>query len=191
MQSHDPTVQALAERVGKLEAQNRRLRKAAITALVAASAVAVMGQARTSRVLEANELVLRDTSGTVRVRLSVDTANRAALDFYDEKNHISASLEGGHEPFLTLSRAGTNEQVQLGANRAFYGLGLYEKEIRAGFSVQNGIPGIELYDESGKPRVAIQTTKTGDFILLGTTADKEIFNAYEFWRQRVGQGRKV
>ncbi len=63
---------------------------------------------------------------------------------------------------------------QVGANRAFYGLGLYEKEIRAGLSVQNGSPGIELYDEFGKPRVSIESNKnTGEFILLGSTAGKE------------------
>jgi phosphohistidine phosphatase SixA len=74
MQPHDPTVQALAERVAKLETQNRRFRKAAIASLVVASAVAVMGQARTSGVLEADEFVLKDNSGTVRARMSVDTA---------------------------------------------------------------------------------------------------------------------
>jgi phosphohistidine phosphatase SixA len=70
MQPHDPTVQALAERVAKLETQNRRFRKAAIASLVVASAVAVMGQARTSGVLEADEFVLKDNSGTVRARMS-------------------------------------------------------------------------------------------------------------------------
>jgi hypothetical protein len=174
MQPHDPTVKALAERVAKLEAQNRRFRKAIIAALVVASAVAVMGQVRTSRVLEANEFVLKDNSGTVRARLSADTTNRPTLTFYGEKNHISASLAGGDEPFLALFRAGTNELVQLGANRAFYGLGLYEKEIRAGLSVQNGNPGIELFDESGKPQVSIEADKkTGEFITLGGTAGKE------------------
>jgi hypothetical protein len=174
MQLHDPTVQALAERVAKLETQNRRFRKFGIAALVVASAVSVMGQARTSRVLEANEFVVKDNSGTVRARLSVDTTNRPTLTFYDEKNHISASLGGGDEPFLTLFRAGTNEVVQLGANRAFYGLGLYEKEIRAGLSVQSGNAGLELFDESGKPRVSIESNKnTGEFILLGGSADKK------------------
>lgn len=173
MQSHDPTVQALTERVAKLEAQNRRFRKAVTVALVAASAVAVMGQVPTSRTLEAKEFVLKDTSGTVRARLSVDTANGPTLTFYRDKIHISASLAGGDEPFLTLWRAGTNEQVVLGANRTFTGLGIYEKEIRVGLSVQNGSPGIELYDESGKPQVSIEAGKDGDFILLGEAGGKE------------------
>jgi hypothetical protein len=126
-----------------------------------------MGQARTSRVLEANEFVLKDNSGTVRARLMVDTTNGPTLTFYRDKNHISASLAGGDEPFLTMWRAGTNEQVALGANRTFNGLGLYEKEIRAGLSIQNGNPGIELYDESGKPRVAIESSKNaGELIIL-------------------------
>ncbi len=105
MQPHDPTVQALAERVAKLEAQNRSFRKAFMAALVAASAVAVMGQARTSRVLEANEFVLKDTSGTVRAHLYADTTIGPTLTFYSEKNHISASLHGGEEPLLYLNKA--------------------------------------------------------------------------------------
>jgi hypothetical protein len=174
MQPRDTTVQALAERVARLEAQNRRFRKAAIAALIAVSAVAVMGQSRSSRVLEANEFVLKDDTGTVRARLSMEATNRPTLSFYGQKNHIPVSLAGGDEPFLVLSRARTNELVQLGANRSFYGLGLYEKEIRAGLSVQNGNPGIELYDEAGKPQVSIEADKNNrEFITLGGTAGKE------------------
>lgn len=176
MQPHDPTVQALAKRVAKLEAQNRRFTKAGMAALVAASAVLVMGQAQTSRVLEANEFVLKDKSGGVRARLSMEAMNRPTLTFYRDKTHISASLAGGDEPFLTLSRAGTNEQVQVGANRTFYGLGLYEEEIRAGLSVQNGNPGIELFDKSGKPRVAIESGETGEFILLGKGKESSMWS---------------
>ncbi len=98
-----------------------------------------MGQARTNRVLEANELIIKDNSGEVRARLSVDATNGPTLNFFREKNFISASLAGGDEPFLTLNRPGTNEQVVLGVNRSFYGLGVYEKEIRAGLSVQHAL----------------------------------------------------
>src|SRR5260370_39143897 len=64
-----------------------------------------MGQARTSRVLEANEFVLKDTSGTVRAHLYADTTIGPTLTFYSEKNHISASLHGGEEPLLYLNKA--------------------------------------------------------------------------------------
>jgi hypothetical protein len=174
MEPHDSTVQALTERIAKLEVQNRRFRKAAIAALVVASALAVMGQAPTRRVLEANEFVLKDASGTMRARLSMEMTDRPTLTFYRDKTHSSASLAGGDEPFLVLNRAGTNELVQLGANRTFYGLGLYEQEIRAGLSVQNGNPGIELYDEAGKPQVSIEADKkNGEFITLGGTPGKQ------------------
>ncbi len=109
MQPHERTVQALAERLTRLEAQNRRFRKAGIAALVLASAVAVMGQARTSRVLEANEFVLKDSSGAVRASLSVDRTNGPILTFYRDKYHISASLAGGDEPFLALFRSGRSQ----------------------------------------------------------------------------------
>jgi hypothetical protein len=112
MQPLDPTVQALAERVAKLEAQNRTFRKALMAALVVASTIAVMGQARTSRVLEANEFILKDSSGTERAHLSVDTTIGPILTFYDN-NRISASLHGGNEPLLYLNRAESKGSLML------------------------------------------------------------------------------
>jgi phosphohistidine phosphatase SixA len=44
MQPHHPSIHALAERVAKLETQNRRLKQAGIAALVLASAAVLMGQ---------------------------------------------------------------------------------------------------------------------------------------------------
>jgi hypothetical protein len=52
MQTLEPTVEALSSRVTKLEAQNRRLKKAGIVSLVLVVAVFAMGQALANRTLE-------------------------------------------------------------------------------------------------------------------------------------------
>ena len=62
--------QALTGRVDKLEKQNRRLKQAGAVALIIAAAVVLMGQASPPRTVEANEFVLKDSSGTVRGRFS-------------------------------------------------------------------------------------------------------------------------
>jgi hypothetical protein len=173
MQPHDPSLHALAERVAKLEAQNRRLKQAGIAALVLASAAVLMGQAHTSRVLEANEFQLKDADGTVRARLSTDAANRPILSMLDAKGVPVASLGGGRQPSLVLLRQETNEQIRLGANTAFFGLGLYEKEIRAGLGVQNSAPVLNLFDQSGTAQATIVARPSGSSLVLKNPAGKE------------------
>jgi hypothetical protein len=96
----------------------------------------------------------------------MEMKERPTLSFYNDYNSISTSLAGGDEPFLVLNRPGTLETVQLGANRTFFGLGIYEKEIRAGLSVQNGVPGLELYNESGKPQVGLELSSIGPYFSM-------------------------
>jgi hypothetical protein len=168
----EPTLEALANRVAKLEAQNRRLKRAGIASLVIVSSIIAMGQASTRKVIEANEFVLRDASGIARARLSMEATDRPTLSFYKDKTAITASLAGGDEPFLTMQRTGTSEQVMLGANKDFLGLGLYEKEIRAGFSVQKGVPGLELYNEHGKPQASLNLASLVPSLTMMDPEDK-------------------
>jgi hypothetical protein len=60
MQNLESSVEALANRVAKLEAQNCRLKKAGIASFIVAAAIIVMGQAPTKKVIEANEFVMQD-----------------------------------------------------------------------------------------------------------------------------------
>jgi hypothetical protein len=166
MQLVESNLEALTTRVAKLEAQNRRLKKTGITSLIVTAAVIAMGQAPAKKVIEANEFVLQDASGKTRARLSMEGNDRPALSFYKDKTNITASLAGGDEPFLVLYRPGTTEEVTLGANRTFFGLGLYEKEIRAGLSVQKGVPGLELYNEYGKAQVGLELSSIGPNFLM-------------------------
>ena len=57
-------------RLKKLERENRRMKKIGIVAAVVVSTVIIGGQAKTNKVVEANEFRLLDSSGKVRVHLS-------------------------------------------------------------------------------------------------------------------------
>ena len=161
MQPLESSLEALAKRVAKLEAQNRRLKRAGIAAVIVATAVITMGQAPAKKVIEANEFVLRDASGQARARLSMEMKDRPALSFYKDETNITASIAGGDEPYLTMWRTGTADVVQLTATKEILGLAIYEKEIRAGLSVQKGVPGLELYNEYGKPQVGLELSSRG------------------------------
>jgi len=174
MQPPAPSLHALAERVAKLEAQNRRLKQTGFAALILTSAVVLMGQMQTSRVIEANAFHLKDADGKVRARLSMDAADRPTLSLLDAKGVPVASLGGGGQPFFVLFRPGTNEQIRLGSNTAFFGLGLYEKEIRAGLSIQDNTPALDLFDESGIAEVTLVARPTGSSLRLRNSAGKEI-----------------
>jgi hypothetical protein len=160
--------------VAKLEAQNRRLKQTGFAALILTSAVVLMGQMQTSRVIEANAFHLKDADGKVRARLSMDAADRPTLSLLDAKGVPVASLGGGGQPFFVLFRPGTNEQIRLGSNTAFFGLGLYEKEIRAGLSIQDNTPALDLFDESGIAEVTLVARPTGSSLRLRNSAGKEI-----------------
>src|SRR5260370_8064080 len=54
MQNLEPTLEALATRVAKLEAQNHRLKKVAISALLVATAVVTMGQVKHEELIVAH-----------------------------------------------------------------------------------------------------------------------------------------
>lgn len=156
-------------RLEKLERENRRMKNIGIVAAVVVSMFIVGGQAKTSKVVEANEFVLKDTNGKVRARLSMEVVARPTLSFYDESGSIPLALTGGNEPFIVLSRVGTQETVQLGANQTFTGIGIYEKNIRAGFSVQKGARGLELYDVEGHPRLAIEASEERSSIYMNNS----------------------
>jgi hypothetical protein len=166
MPTREASLEALANRVAQLEAQNRRFKKAGIASLIVASAAIAMGQEPAKKVVEANEFVLQDASGKMRARLSMETKDKPALTFFRGQTTPTVSLAGGDEPFLLLTRAGTTEQVQLAANKEFVGLAIYEKEISAGLSLQNGIPGLDLFYENGKPHVTLTASPTDSYLTM-------------------------
>ena len=112
--------------------------------------------------------------------------NRPTLNFYQENGHQAALLAVGDEPFLNLSKATSDERVTLAATKGVCGLGVYDRSIRAGLSVQNGVAGLALFDENGKRTGAIggQST-TGPSLNLN---DPEGEAGFTFWVAPPGIG---
>jgi len=83
----------LEERLTKLEAQNRRLKRGAAAGLVAVVAVLCMAQARPlPEALEASQFVLRDAQGRERVRIEVARDGNPALNMLDQEGRLRSSL---------------------------------------------------------------------------------------------------
>ncbi len=116
-----PSADTLADRVGRLERENRRLKLAGLLALSLVASVFVMGQSRPPATIEAREFVIVDKAGKSFGRLGIgddglpilvmrgkDDTIRALLSVYDDG---SASMSLGAVPLGTLSRfaLGTDE----------------------------------------------------------------------------------
>jgi hypothetical protein len=145
MESYSQGLEQIQGRLLKLEKQNRRFKQLGAVALIVAAALLVMGQASAPRkTVEANEFILRDSSGNIRARLSMNVPKGAApsypaaaqLVFFDEKGKERASLDGG-------TSAG-----------GFAGLTLYDgqERNRASFTESDAFgigPSLLLLDEKG------------------------------------------
>jgi hypothetical protein len=91
MQSSTSEFQYLAARIEKLEKQNRLFKRAALALLLLPAAIAVMGQVRPSRTLEAETFVVRDSTGTKRVELGMDDSS-PTLRFFDARGKTRIAL---------------------------------------------------------------------------------------------------
>src|SRR6058998_1260327 len=113
MNADRASMEAVLERLEKLERQNRRLRLAGIALLLSGGAVAVMGQAarspRTVAVaVEARKFVLRDAKGKKRAELGL-FLDKPALVLYDEAERATASL-GTFQDITGWALFGAREQ---------------------------------------------------------------------------------
>ena len=69
----------LQTRIERLEKENRRFKKIAVAALAGVALLIVMGQTSARKTVEANEFVVKDAHGNVRIRLGVDPKNDSAV----------------------------------------------------------------------------------------------------------------
>jgi hypothetical protein len=67
----DSQASEINARLAKLERENRRMKKVGIVAIVFASVLFISGQAKTNKIVEANEFRLLDASGKERATLDV------------------------------------------------------------------------------------------------------------------------
>ena len=77
-----PEVNTVAERLDKLERQNRQMKICGGLVILPLAAVFLMGQSASNRKIEASEFVLKDQQGTVRAKLFMEH-DGASLSFYD------------------------------------------------------------------------------------------------------------
>jgi hypothetical protein len=83
----------LEERLTKLEAQNRRLKRGVAVVLVTVVAVLCMAQARSSpQTLETTQFVLRDAKGQERLRIEVAHDGNPAINILDQEGRLRSSL---------------------------------------------------------------------------------------------------
>ncbi len=82
--------------MGKLEADNRRLKRLCLVALVGLLVILVSGQARNTRKVEAEEFLLEEAAGTVKGAAAEEAAVLgAAVVAEDMAAAIASSLQNG------------------------------------------------------------------------------------------------
>lgn len=160
MQTHDLTVQALSDRVRKLEVQNRRFKMAGFAVVILASGALLMGQTRTERVVEASEFHLVDAKGKTRARLAMGVGGGPTLTFFDTKDLPVAGIDGGKEPSLFLTGWDNAAHILLRITKDSYGLDLADKRPRATLSVSNNSTGLDFWDEYGDPQATMSVDKS-------------------------------
>jgi hypothetical protein len=110
MSDQPQDVQAMVQRIDALERQNRWLIRAGLIGSLVAVAIVTMGQTRTSRTVEAERFVLRDTVGRMRGRLVMEEEG-PALRLYDSDGApeltIGVDSKSGYGPYLLMSNVNT------------------------------------------------------------------------------------
>jgi hypothetical protein len=181
----------MARRIEAVERENRRLRRITLSFVVLTAAVLLMGQARPNRTIEAEKLILKDSSGAVRARLGMDSMDRPSLALLDAKGFPTASLSGGDGPFLTICAApryssaavvGCDQQVQIGGfSKEQFGIALYGKDegspqhgILAGLGIREGVPALDLWNNDLTEHASLNLDAPGPSLDL---SDKQGFRA--------------
>jgi hypothetical protein len=130
----------LRDRLLKLENQNRRFKQFGVAALIVIVSSVVMAQAPSTKTVEANEFILRDGSGHVRARLSMDeTLSGPELVLQDERGRPRIKLEG------------SSTSLYGGMVRVFDSQG----QLRGLFSARENGGGISLLDSGGHPKTTL------------------------------------
>ena len=167
MTSQETTLEEIHERLIKLEGQNRRLKQMGAVALIVAASLLVMGQALPTKTVEANEFILKDTSGNVRARLAVDEKKSAAVfALFDNEGRHSMEVESGSfgtGATMRLSDEQGKTRVYLSANDILGGvLSLLNK---------GGAPGTVLYTNRAKFDTVTAKTVTTPALFLNRNHD--------------------
>lgn len=102
-------------RLDKLERENHRMKKIGIVAAVVVSTFIIGGQAKSNKIVEANEFRLVDGSGKVRADLTMMPVSGPELSFYDDHGTVVAYISTTPDPGLYLGGPGTKERAVIRA----------------------------------------------------------------------------
>jgi len=90
-----PEHYAIHERVELLERQNRNLKRIGIAAFLMMAVAFLMGQARPSRTVEAERIIMLDSHGHARITIGTPGSSGAAVDMKPDDPAIWMSDERG------------------------------------------------------------------------------------------------
>jgi len=168
-------MQAVVDRLGKLERQSRRWRLAAFLATIGLVAVFAMAQTSTPRELNAERVTARaftliDSTGKTRARWG-STEDGPALFLFDEAGRARVGLAATKEGSagLELYDAAGNRKVGLNVTNDEPRLFLYDDagKMRAGLTVsKDGSAALGFYDAAGKGRVGLTVVKDEPALVL-------------------------
>jgi len=103
MTSPTPDMQAVLERLEKLERQNRRLKQRGVLVILALGALVVMGQAPRSRIVKAEQFVLQDSQGRARVTIGTPASSGGAFHLSPDEPAIWITDETGQDRAILTS----------------------------------------------------------------------------------------
>jgi hypothetical protein len=137
-------IQDLHERLLKVERQNLRFKRIGAAALVVAVSLLVMGQASQKKTVEANEFVLRDDSGNMRAKLSVDEKTSVAqFLLLDKEGRLDIKLDSAWGGSLAVADAQGTTRVNISSTAILLKgnerESLYLDPTAVGFTSSNGI----------------------------------------------------
>jgi len=176
MTSLTPDVQSVLERLGKLERQNRRLKRAGSLALTAVAALLLMGQATPeSRTIEAERFIVIDSAGKTRAVLSM-ILDGPHLVMYDEKGEMRVNLRVGPDgPLLAFDNEAGKPQTELTAVKGFNGLLTYNYAGTPStvLGEEEKGPALRLFDADGKPHIELWSTNQAPQMSFRDAAGRE------------------
>lgn len=92
MTAETTDLQALRQRLERVEQESRRLKQIGVVVLAGIVGAVLMGQAKASRVVQAEKFIVQDASGRTRAELGTAPDGRVALVLFDQNGRSRIEL---------------------------------------------------------------------------------------------------
>lgn len=150
----------ILERLEKLERENRRLKRAGVAAVAVASLAVILGVASPApRTLSAHQILLTDSSGRIRMKLSAVGRKFPFISLYGPGDRTMLSLDGGGpQPGLAIHDVSGKTRILLGGlspDLSFYN-GAGDTTVSLDGDALG--PRLMLFDSAGKLRAELGGT---------------------------------